>query len=421
MMEQRRKALLIGVNINNQENFKETLEELKNLTIACGLEVVGQVEQNLKVINKAYYIGSGKVDEVKRLIEEKKADVVIFDDQLSPSQLRNLEKTFECNILDRTSLILEIFAQRAKTREAKLQVEVARLKYMLPRLIGSNENLGRQSGGVGTKNRGAGEKKLELDRRKIEEKIAELTKELELIVKERQNQRKQRRKAQLPMVSLVGYTNAGKSTLMNAMIEQFQKGEDKKVFEKDMLFATLETSVRKITLPNSKSFLLSDTVGFVNKLPHELVKAFRSTLEEVREAQLLLHVVDFSNPNYELHIKVTLETLEQIGADEIPILHVYNKGDLALRKLPYVEGNNIYISARNRVGIEELVQLISRKIFKDYVECKMLIPYNQGKIVSYLNENAHVKAVSYEDEGTLLIMECKEKDYKKFQHFVINS
>ena len=165
-----------------------------------------------------------------------------------------------------------------------------------------------------------------------------------------------------------------------------------------MLFATLETSVRKITLPNNKGFLLSDTVGFVNKLPHELVKAFRSTLEEVREAQLLLHVVDVSNPNFEQHLKVTKETLQQIGADEIPILHVYNKGDLALRKLPYVEGNNIYISARNRVGIEELVQLISRKIFKDYVECKMLIPYNQGKIVSYLNENAHVKAVSYEDE-----------------------
>ena len=417
MMEQRERALLVGVNKNNQYHFQESMEELKNLATACDLEVVGKIEQNLKAFNKVHYIGSGKVEEVMALMDETRADVLIFNDELSPSQLRNLEKALDNKIMDRTSLILEIFAQRAKTREAKLQVEVASLQYALPRLIGSNESLGRQSGGVGTKNRGSGEKKLELDRRKIEEKIVELNKELEYISSERETQRKKRNKAGLPKVALVGYTNAGKSTLMNAMVEFFQKSETKKVLEKDMLFATLETSVRNITLPDNKAFLLSDTVGFVSKLPHNLVKAFRSTLEEVREADLLLHVVDASNPNYEQQIEITNETLKQIGVADISTITVYNKADLTTLNIPFVEAEKVYISAKTKVGLNELILLIKNKIFNQYIECKMLIPYDQGGIVSYFNKNAHVKSASYESNGTLLAIECSESDYKRYEQF----
>ncbi len=419
MMKQKQRVLLVGVNINNQPNFIGSMEELKKLAIACELEVVGQVEQNLKAVNPAYYIGSGKVDEVRSLTEERKAEVVIFDNELSPSQLRNLEDALERDVMDRTMLILVIFAKRAKTREAKLQVEVARLQYMLPRLIGSNEDLGRQSGGVGTKNRGTGEKKLELERRRIEAKIAELNKELELLVNERQTQRRKRTKAELPAVALVGYTNAGKSTVMNAMVELFQKTDLKKVFEKDMLFATLENSVRNISLPGNKVFLLSDTVGFIRKLPHGLVKAFRSTLEEVRDADLLLHVIDVSNENYKQQMEITEETLKQIGAEGIPTIQVYNKAELTGMTVPRVENDNIFISAKNRIGLDELIQLISARVFKQYVECKLLIPYDQGKIAAYFNENANVKSESYENDGILLIVECRESDYKRYQQFVI--
>lgn len=418
-MTPKEKALVIGVNLNSQPDFSESMEELQNLAIACEFDVVGRAEQNLKTINPAYYIGPGKTGEIKSLLDEKKAELVIFNNELSPSQIRNLEKELDRKILDRTSLILEIFAKRAKTREAKLQVEVARLQYSLPKLIGTGESLGRQSGGVGTKNRGSGEKKLELDRRKIEEKISELNKELGLLDNERKTQKKMRSKTDYPSVALVGYTNAGKSTLMNVMVELFQKSDAKKVFEKDMLFATLETSVRKIALPENKTILLSDTVGFVNKLPHDLIKAFRSTLDEVIDADLLLHVIDFSHSNYKQQMEVTNETLEQIGAKEIPTLYVFNKVDLTSMDIPFVDGDSVYISAKEKIGMNELIQAINSKVFSGYIECQLLIPYDQGKIVSYLNENSHVKSVSYESGGTLLIVECREQDYKRYEEFVL--
>lgn len=364
-MEQKQKALLVGVNLNNKSDFKESMEELSNLALACDFQVTGEVTQNLKASNNPLYIGTGKVKEVLYLIEETQSNVIIFNNELSPSQLRNLEKALKCRILDRTALILEIFAQRAQTHEAKLQVEVANLKYMLPRLIGSRENLGRQSGGVGTKNKGTGEKKLELDRRKVEERIVALNRELENVVFQRQTQRKRRSKNHIPVVALVGYTNAGKSTVMNAMIDSFKISEEKKVFEKNMLFATLETSVRSIVLPDNKNFLLSDTVGFVSNLPHDLVKAFRSTLEEVSEADLLIHVVDYSNPNYKHQIEVTKDTLNQIGAGDIPVIYAYNKVDLVESTVLLEESDAAYISAKKKVGIDKLIELISKRIFKE--------------------------------------------------------
>lgn len=411
-------AILIGVNVKDQADFQESMGELKNLTIARGMKVVGSLEQNLKSVHPAHYIGAGKVEEIKSLLLEKKANALIFNNELSPSQLHNLETELGCRILDRTTLILEIFSERAKTREAKLQVEVAKLQYLLPRLVGTGENLGRQSGGVGTKNRGSGEKKLELDKRKIETKISELNHELESLTKERETQRKKRRKTDISSIALVGYTNAGKSTLMNAMVETYKKPESKKVLEKDMLFATLETSVRSIYLPNHKMFFLSDTVGFVSDLPHELVKAFRTTLEEVIEADLLLHIVDYSNPNYKKQIKVTTDTLQQIGAGHIPVIYVYNKSELTDVNIPTAQEDRIYLSAKNRIGIVELVEQIERQIYKLYIKCSMLIPYSDGNVVSYLNEHAIVEFVEHKEEGTYLTLQCKESDFHKFMRYV---
>lgn len=359
-----KKGIIVGININNKNNFDESMEELKNLCLACKIETVGQIKQNSKKVNSTFYMGSGKIDELKNLVEENNADIVIFNNELSASQVKNIEEEINCNVIDRTALILDIFANRAKTRESKLQVEVAKLQYELPRLVGSNEDLGRQSGGVGTKNRGAGETKLELDRRRIEDKIANLNKELEVLKNQREVQKSKRKKSNIPNVALAGYTNAGKSSVMNALVEKFINDEDKKVFEKNMLFATLETYVRNIKLDNNKSFLLSDTVGFVGDLPHSLVKAFRSTLEEVCDADLLLHVIDISNPNYENHINVTNETLNQIGADNIPVIYVYNKVDLMELDTFNIEG--MLVSAKKYIGIEELLESICKNIFYIY-------------------------------------------------------
>lgn len=412
------KVLIVGVNVNDREYFKESMEELVSLVEACNMQVCGKIEQNLKVVNKPLYIGTGKVQEVKDMAKECMAEVIVFNNELSPTQLRNLQKDLDMPILDRTSLILEIFSTRAKTREAKLQVEVAKLQYMLPRLVGLHESLGRQGGASGLSNKGSGEKKLELDRRRIEDKLTELRKDLEEVEGERNTQRKQRNESGIPKVALVGYTNAGKSTLMNALVDMYLKDDSKKVMEKDMLFATLETQVRKITLENNKSFLLSDTVGFISELPHNLIKAFRSTLEEVKNADLLLEVIDYSDKNYEEHIKVTKDTLKSLGADEIPIIYVYNKSDIMLDRLPLVDGDYIYISASSKRGIVELIDLISSKIYSDYIDCHMLIPFNKGNIVSYFNNNATIKETEYLENGTLLKMNCRLSDYNKYIEYV---
>ncbi len=418
-MAEREKAILIGVHLGQQVNFEYSMEELANLADACGIDVAGVIIQNLQRVNKSHYIGTGKIKEVAALLAATNARTVIFNDELSPSHIRNLEKELECRVIDRTILILDIFAERAKTKEAQLQVEVAKLQYMLPRLIGLRESLGRQGGGSGLKNRGSGETKLELDRRKIEEKITVLNKELEILVSHRQTQRKQRRKNNVPVVSLVGYTNAGKSTIMNAMVELFHPAGNKQVFEKDMLFATLETSVRNIQLPDAKSFLLTDTVGFVDKLPHHLVKAFRSTLEEVAESDLLIHVVDYSNPNHKQMMDITEQTLKAIGVENIPTIYAFNKADMLKMEIPSVFTNGVYLSAKQRIGIKDLVEMIRKQIFTNYVQCEMLIPYDRGNIVSYFNQNAEIFSTSYENEGTKLLLECRTADFEKFQEFVV--
>lgn len=420
-MAKKIKAIVIGVNLKNQENdFEYLMEELKGLATACKIEVVAELSQNLNYINNSHYIGNGKIRELGELLDLTAAELVIANDELSPSQIRLLEDRLDVRVVDRTMLILDIFAQRAKTREAKLQVEVARLQYMLPRLVGQRK-YDRQGGGAGLINRGAGETSLELSRRRIEDKIVGLEKELEVLASQRKIQRNRRKKSGIPVVSLVGYTNAGKSTLLNAMVEMYNSSLDKQVFEKDMLFATLETSVRKINLPDNKLFLLTDTVGFVNRLPHHLVKAFRSTLEEVVEADLIIHVVDYSDPKYQKSVDITNKTLEEIGVENTPIIYAFNKGDLTDTIIPHLGEDRVYLSAKKRTGINELIQLISEYIFKDYTQCEMLIPYGQEQLVSYFHENANVLATSYEEEGTKLNLECKESDYEKYQPYVISN
>ncbi|QJA10045.1 GTPase HflX [Romboutsia sp. CE17] len=413
----RKRVIIVGININNKNNFEESIIELKNLCIACDMEVVGKVEQNLKKINPTFYMGSGKIEELQDLIEKTNAEIIVFNNELSASQIKNIEEEVKCNVIDRTALILDIFANRAKTREAKLQVEVARLQYELPRLIGANENLGRQSGGVGTKNRGAGETKLELDRRRIEDRIASLNKELEILKYQRNTQKNKRKKSNIPNVALVGYTNAGKSSVMNVLVENFINKEDKKVFEKNMLFATLETYVRNIKLHNNKSFLLYDTVGFVGDLPHNLVKAFRSTLEEVCDADLLVHIIDISNPNYKNQIDVTNETLSQIGADNIPMIYVYNKIDLI--DLDKLDNNKILISAKRDIGIDRLIESICEKVFEDYIRFKLKIPYSEGKMISNIMENATILDSEYIEDGVILNIECSEKEYVQYKQYII--
>ena len=413
----RKRGIIVGININNKNNFEESIIELKNLCIACDMEVVGKVEQNLKKINPTFYMGSGKIEELQDLIEKTNAEIIVFNNELSASQIKNIEEEVKCNVIDRTALILDIFANRAKTREAKLQVEVARLQYELPRLIGANENLGRQSGGVGTKNRGAGETKLELDRRRIEDRIASLNKELEILKYQRNTQKNKRKKSNIPNVALVGYTNAGKSSVMNVLVENFINKEDKKVFEKNMLFATLETYVRNIKLHNNKSFLLYDTVGFVGDLPHNLVKAFRSTLEEVCDADLLVHIIDISNPNYKNQIDVTNETLSQIGADNIPMIYVYNKIDLI--DLDKLDNNKILISAKRDIGIDRLIESICEKVFEDYIRFKLKIPYSEGKMISNIMENATILDSEYIEDGVIFNIECSEKEYVKYKQYII--
>ena len=417
MVEIIQRAILVGVDLNNDKNFDYSVEELKNLAEACSVQVVGVLTQKLERVNPACYIGTGKVDEVALLVEQNDANLVIFNDELSPSQIRNLEHGLQCKVIDRTILILDIFASRAKTREAQLQVEVAQLKYMMPRLIGLNASLSRQAGGIGSK--GPGEKKLELDRRRIEEQVHKLNKELDSLVLARQNQRKLRKRNSTPVVALVGYTNAGKSTTMNALLTVSNAQSEKSVFEKNMLFATLETSTRHIQLPDNKQFLLTDTVGFVSKLPHQLVKAFRSTLEEVTEADLLLHVVDLSHPEFQTQIEITNKVLDELGVKETPMVYVYNKADLVEDEFTPSTKEAVRISAKNLTNIDTLIDCIKSHIFQHYVKASFLIPYDRGNLVSYLNEHANVFDTEYLENGTLITVECSEHDAHRLAEYKV--
>ena len=446
--ENNEKVLLVGVyetgayneggrgKRETEEEFYHSMDELSELASACGMRAVGQVIQRMERTHNALYLGPGKLDEVIERAEFLEAELIIFNDTLSPSQLRNLQKTLDMPVMDRTALILEIFRKRARSSEAKLQVELASLNYLKPRLIGITPAMTRQGGTSGSmSSRGAGEKKLELDRRRIDHRLAELRHDLKEIVSERETQRKKRRSSRLPLVSLVGYTNAGKSTLMNRMLEIFgndRESSDKNVYEADMLFATLDTSIRRICTGNNMDFLLSDTVGFIHKLPTALVEAFKSTLEEAKEADLIIQVIDYSDPyNYE-HMMVTEETLAELGAGHIPSVIVYNKCDKCVPEVDYpkrVKGMRdnasnaprdcIYISAKDDASIEAFKDLILENIYSDYVNASLLIPYDKGAVLSYFMENANVVESDYTENGTLISVRCHKADADKYAQYIV--
>lgn len=411
-----RKVLLVGVDTGEEQDFEHSMEELASLAEADHRQVVGVAVQRMDTVNQALYIGRGKVAEVKEYAAQTEAEEVVFDNALSPSQMRNLGKELELPVSDRNNLILDIFALRAKTREAKMQVESARLQYMLPRLVGMRQNLSRQGGTGGSmSNRGAGETKLELDRRKIEYRINELKKELEAVSRNRETMRKKRGQSRVPQVALVGYTNAGKSTIMNRLVEKYGESREKTVLEKDMLFATLDTSVRSICAGDGKPFLLADTVGFIHKLPHGLVQAFRSTLEEVKYADLLIQVVDFSDEHFRQQIEVTEATLKELGAGDIPRIVVYNKADKCCSaEMPRRVGNQIYMAAGPGCGLEELMEMVQEILYAGRVEMELLVPFERGDLVSYFRENAFVETQEYMEEGVRLRVSCHRGDAEKY-------
>lgn len=429
MEERMDRALIVGVNVTagkdlnkKKGSFDLAMDEMVSLVKACDMEPAGRVEQNMESPNTATYIGAGKVQEVCEMVRTLEADIVVFDNGLSPIQLRNLSRELDCPVMDRTTLILEIFSARARTREARLQVEVARLQYMLPRLVGLHDALSRQGGARGAmSNKGAGEKKLELDRRRLEQRLTSMRRELEDIAGERETQRKRRAEAGIPRVALVGYTNAGKSTIMNAMLTAYVGDEEKQVYEEDMLFATLDTTVRRITPPDRNAFLLSDTVGFISNLPHNLVKAFRSTLEEVREADLLIQVIDYSDENHMEHIRVTEDTLKELDAAKIPMIYVFNKADLCgMGEFAAVQGDDrLYMSAKSRSGIDTLLTLIAGKLSERYRDCEFVIPYRRGDIVSYLNDNAVVHRVEYREDGVYMDANVSYIDAARYTDFIL--
>ena len=419
----------IGDEFLSEEDFEHSLDELGELAKACGMEPVGTVTQKLPLPDPSTYVREGKAEEIRLFADELGAERVIFDDTLSPSQLRNLQRVVKLPVTDRTRLILEIFEKRARTREAKLQVELAKLGYLKPRLIGLWETQNRQGGASGSmSSKGEGETQLEIDRRTIDHRLTELRKELKLVSRERETQKKKRKASRMPLVSLIGYTNAGKSTILNEMIRRWGAEEDaekRKVFEADMLFATLDTTVRKIEPERGRAFLLSDTVGFIHRLPTSLVEAFRSTLEEAKEADLLVQVVDSSDPYCKDHIRVTQETIRELGASHIPMITVYNKSDLKDSSMEYprrgmkeqtiegVRNEIIYISAKEPGSIEMLTQVILERLEAGYLERTYIIPYDRGDVLAFLMENARVEILDYLAEGTSIKINCSKEVAKK--------
>ncbi len=414
------KAILVGLELtagrllNGRTEAERSLEELEELACTAGLTVLEKVLQKRASRDAAYYIGRGKAEELGLMVQALDADTLVFDEELSGAQVRNMEAVTGAKVIDRTTLILDIFAQRARSSEGKLQVELAQLRYRLPRLIGLGGQLSRLGGGIGT--RGPGEKKLEVDRRHIRKRISSLEAELENIGKRRGLAREGRKQDSVPVIALVGYTNSGKSTLMNTLC-----GTD--VFAEDRLFATLDPTTRRLVLPDRRDALLIDTVGFIRKLPHELVEAFKSTLEEAVFADLLLHVVDASDEEAEEQISVAEGILKGLGASGKPTLMVLNKMDVAgagIRSPALKPGvNAVEISALAGSGIGELLARIAGLIPADELEVELLAPYSEGWIMPYIHENGKLLSEEYTENGMNIKAKIKRAYIEKLREFVV--
>ncbi len=391
------RVILVGVDQDSVGMDTEScLDELEELAETAGAVTVGKLIQKRESVHPGHYLGKGKVEELQTLVQALDATGVICDDELSPAQLRNLEKMLDCKVMDRTMLILDIFAGRAMSREGKIQVELAQLKYRLSRLAGLGAALSRLGGGIGT--RGPGEKKLETDRRYIKERISELNKEAKEIETHRQLLRTQRDKKGTPVVSLVGYTNAGKSTILNTLTDAGVLAEDK-------LFATLDTTTRKVKLPGGSDILLTDTVGFIQKLPHHLIQAFRATLEELKYADILLHVVDASNPNRQEHIEVVYKTLQDLGCEKTPVITVFNKMDRDV-ELPLPQDHIcmdfVRTAAKQKDGLDNMLLTVENILKSFRMPVKMLIPYTEGSLLGFIHGRCEILSEEHTGEGVLL-------------------
>ncbi|HEX2582624.1 MAG TPA: GTPase HflX [Chlamydiales bacterium] len=421
---QEKRALLIGTYAQSKkEQSEEQLRELSSLGDTYGLETAIQLPVPLRAVDASTFIGKGKVEEIALLCQEHSIDLVIFDDEISPQQQRNLEKALKKPVIDRTELILGVFAQRAHTREARIQVEIAAARYQLPRLTRLWTHLSRQrSGGSGKSGggfvKGEGEKQIELDRRMLKRRIDQLQRELEEVKKNRETQRRARKRSGIPTFAIIGYTNAGKSTLLRALTEADVLVEDK-------LFATLDTTTRKFTLPNRQEILLIDTVGFIRKLPHLLVAAFKSTLEELTEADILLHLIDVSNPNAAAQVQATFEVLKELGADKQPMIHVLNKVDqcesrLRIEKFRITYPKTVEISALTRFGFDSLLELMTREISLLRKTVRLRVPQAQYARVSEVMREGKVLSMEYEENDILLEVEIPRELERKIASFEVS-
>lgn len=419
-MDDKERCLLVAVQLSSDKDQYD-MDELEQLVEAADGLAISSITQNRHGVDNRFYIGKGKVDEIAAYVKELEIDTVVFNDELSGSQMRNIEEVVDAKVIDRTNLILDIFAKRALTKEGQLQVELAQLKYSLPRLVGLNTNLSRQGGGIGSK--GPGEKKLETDRRRIKEKIDDIQNQLNVLSKVRDTKRKKRMKDEVPIVSIVGYTNAGKSTLLNALIEgqcSDDEFENKKVFSHDMLFATLDTELRRVRLPGGRKVVFSDTVGFIKKLPTQIVEAFKGTLEEVKYADVIIHLIDINDENLQVHKETTTKLIEKITNREIPVVTVYNKVDKILDdNITTIPSNDIiYISATNKYNIDKLLETIDYILNGKKNKYSLKIPNCDIKKYYALYENKNTDNVQYDEEGIIFDVVLYENELNIYEKYI---
>ena len=391
--EQQERVILFAASTNASDDTEESVEELRELVKTAGAETVGAVIQNRENIHPGTYLGKGKIQELKEMVWESGATGVVCDDELSPAQLKNLEDALDTKVMDRTMIILDIFAARAKTREGKIQVELAQLRYRAVRLVGLRNSLSRLGGGIGT--RGPGEKKLETDRRLIRTRITQLKRELEEVRQHRELLREGRKRSKIPVAALVGYTSAGKSSLLNALTGS-------EILADAMLFSTLDTTTRSLTLPDGQEILLTDTVGFINKLPHHLIDAFRSTLEEARYADYILHVVDTSNPQMELQMQVVYDTLRELKVEDKKIVTLLNKQDKLLAPMvvkDFRADASLAVSAKTGQGLEDLKNLLSSWMMEGKIYIERLYPYDKAGTISLIRGYGILLEEEYLPEG----------------------
>lgn len=419
------KVITVTVNIDmDEKTLEDKVIELEKLVQVLDGEVVLSLTQNKSFVDKAFYIGKGKVNEIKDYCEKLDAEFVVFNNELTGSQVKNLEEIIGIRVIDRTNLILDIFSERARTKEAKLQVKLAKLKYTLPRLSALRSGFSRQQGGIGGK--GIGEQQIELDRRTINREISSITSQLKEIEKNRNEIRKKRINSKEPIISLVGYTNAGKSTLINKLISygKDENSEIKEVFVKDMLFATLDTYVREGLLLNGSKVMYVDTVGFVSDIPHNLVESFKGTLEEIKYSDLILHVVDISNVNVDEQIKITNDMIKKLECEDKNVIHVFNKVDkLADENIKFQYANienKVFISAKNDEDIILLLKEIEKVLFSSLVKTELLIPYDKQKIVSNILNNYMPEFVEHIETGSFLKVSLKKEDYEIYKGYEVN-